>query len=449
MNNKHKIKRIKILKRKKYDKYKSINELVTFLKKNFIYKKRKFCCYFILIIIIISIIIFITYIFKNQMEFQNVFKIFSKKEQSALEYNLESHLYSRRKTLDRGLPFIKNCREGKLLINPDKFKYTSNPKITAVIPVYNCEKTLKAAIRSIQNQDMLDIEIILVNDNSNKKTIELIEELKKEDPRIKVINNEKRKGQFYSRNIGALESKGKYILNLDSDDMYIDTDVFNTLYYSIKEGDFDVVAHKMFEAYSFHERHKIREHMFNGRKHNLTIYQPRLGCYAISTNGHRALNDLNIWGKLYKTSVYQKAVNALGKERYSYYVVFIEDYLMLHLIYNMASSFKFSRKYGLFHKVSAGSNSRKINRIEKFFGDLFFTEVIFDFRKPECKLVSVKRLGESSGRYSRTNEENKNYLIKIYKKIMAANDIEEDYKKKIRNNYRKYSPFNTSEFQKY
>ena len=92
----------------------------------------------------------------------------------------------------------------------------------------------------------------------------------------------------------------------------------------------------------------------------MVIYQPRLSCYAISTNGHRAVNDLNIWGKLYKSSVYKSAVNTLGKERYSYFAVYIEDYLMLHLLCNIASSFKFIKKYGLFHKVSSSSSSNHI-----------------------------------------------------------------------------------------
>jgi hypothetical protein len=71
--------------------------------------------------------------------------------------------------------------------------------------------------------------------------------------------------------------------------------------------------------------------MFN-KRNNLTLFQPQLSCYAISSNGQWRVNDINIWGKLYKTKIYKKAVNVLGKERYSYYDVHAEDFLMVHLL---------------------------------------------------------------------------------------------------------------------
>ena len=42
------------------------------------------------------------------------------------------------------------------------------PKITAIILIYNSEKTIKVAIRSIQNQNMADIEILLIDDFSSE-----------------------------------------------------------------------------------------------------------------------------------------------------------------------------------------------------------------------------------------------------------------------------------------
>ena len=425
------------------NKNKTKGKLITW-NKNTTVKSKKYIKYFIIFIIIILYIIFILILIsRNQINSFTISNIFNNIILNNPEhfYDYKQHIYSRGTTLDRGLKFIKNCREGNLLIDPSKFKYTSSPKISAVIPIYNCERTLKAALRSIQNQDMLDIEIILINDNSNQKTLNIVNVLMKEDPRIRLINNNKRKGQFYARNIGALESRGQYIVNLDSDDMYIDIDVFNTLYYSIKDGDFDIVAHRMFEAYSFTDRYYIREHMFN-KRNNLTLFQPQLSCYAISSNGQWRVNDINIWGKLYKTKIYKKAVNVLGKERYSYYDVHAEDFLMVHLLFNIANSFKFVKKYGVFHKVSGGSNSHKIKDDERIFGELFFTEIIFEFRKPECKYISVNRLIILSGDYKRANDYNKNFFIKLYKNILEANDIDESYKTNLRKSYNKYSAFN-------
>lgn len=67
---------------------------------------------------------------------------------------------------------------------------------------------------------MLDIEIILVNDVSTDNTLKIVEDLKNEDPRIEIINNAKNMGILYSRCIGVLNAKGKYIVPLDHDDFF-------------------------------------------------------------------------------------------------------------------------------------------------------------------------------------------------------------------------------------
>ena len=133
-----------------------------------------------------------------------------------------------------------------LINNIIKFIKIKKPKISVIIPVYNSEKTIKSTIRSIQNQNMIDIEIILVNDFSNNKTIKIIKELKNKDPRIKVINNKKNMGIFYSRNIGVLVAKGKYITTIDNDDIFCDKDVFDVIYKGTDNNNFDIISFKSF-----------------------------------------------------------------------------------------------------------------------------------------------------------------------------------------------------------
>ena len=60
---------------------------------------------------------------------------------------------------------------------------------------------------------MSDIEIILVNDNSNDNTSLIIQKLAEDEQRIIILNNKKNMATLYSRNIGILNSKGKYIMN--------------------------------------------------------------------------------------------------------------------------------------------------------------------------------------------------------------------------------------------
>ena len=58
--------------------------------------------------------------------------------------------------------------------------------------------------------------------------------------------------------------------------------------------------------------------------------------------------DYTIWGKLFKTDVYKKTVNLLTYERYSKFVTYTEDIIGLFVLCNVAESYKFIRKYGVF-----------------------------------------------------------------------------------------------------
>lgn len=95
------------------------------------------------------------------------------------------------------------------------------PKISIIIPVYNVEKFISRAIDSAINQTFNDIEIIIVDDCGEDKSIDIAKEYQKNDGRIKIIHNEKNLGTFAARNNGVLNSKAEYILFLDSDD-YLD-----------------------------------------------------------------------------------------------------------------------------------------------------------------------------------------------------------------------------------
>ena len=95
----------------------------------------------------------------------------------------------REEALDRGLPFVKKCLDGILMKKIDIKEKILNPKISVVIPCYNCKKYIKSALRSVQNQNMTDIEIIIQNDDSNNETVNLLNELLKEDPRIEILYN--------------------------------------------------------------------------------------------------------------------------------------------------------------------------------------------------------------------------------------------------------------------
>ena len=69
----------------------------------------------------------------------------------------------REKALKSGRNYLNKCLEG--IIKNVTFTISNNPKISAIVPVYNSQKTIKSALRSIQNQNMIDIEIILITNS--------------------------------------------------------------------------------------------------------------------------------------------------------------------------------------------------------------------------------------------------------------------------------------------
>ncbi|MEZ0323038.1 MAG: glycosyltransferase family 2 protein [Hydrogenothermaceae bacterium] len=91
---------------------------------------------------------------------------------------------------------------------------------TVIIPVYNGEKFIKNAINSVLNQTFKDLEIIVVDDCSTDKTVEIIEKHFENilNSKLKIIKNQKNMERSYSRNIGAENAKGKFIFFLDYDD---------------------------------------------------------------------------------------------------------------------------------------------------------------------------------------------------------------------------------------
>ena len=121
--------------------------------------------------------------------------------------------------------YMDRCKKG-ILINGILKPY-SKPKITALITSHNSENFISTAIRSVQNQDFNDIEILIIDDCSSDKTVEIIKTMKIKDKRIKLIQNKVNKGILYSKSLGVLKSNGKYIMFLDSDDLFVNKNIFS------------------------------------------------------------------------------------------------------------------------------------------------------------------------------------------------------------------------------
>lgn len=90
-------------------------------------------------------------------------------------------------------------------------------KVSVIIPTFNNQKTIARAIRSVQNQSLKDIEILVIDNGSTDETISIVKKITENDLRVKLLSIQT-KGRSRARNIGIRFAKGSYIQFLDSDD---------------------------------------------------------------------------------------------------------------------------------------------------------------------------------------------------------------------------------------
>ena len=326
------------------------------------------------------------------------------------------------------------------------FKYNifkKKPEITVIIPIYNCQNTIRLSLASIQNQNMTNLEIILINDCSNDNSSTIINKMKNYDNRIKIINNKKNMGTLYSRCIGVLNAKGKFIFALDNDDLFLDEDIFEYILNIAEKESYDIVEFKAFTIPNYHPKiNDIKNNFFNFHPNNLILHQPELSLFPISRNNKFYPNDFSIWGKSIKTEIYKNAINTLGEKRYSVYNCWTEDISIIFIIFNIANSYIFINKYGIFHIKSKFTNTFILKKEHKIFAEIYLLDIIIEFLKEneKYKKYAVYKANDvfNKIKYSSLSNNNKIFLKSTLKKIMNCKYINKNDKIQIVNRFRKF-----------
>lgn len=110
-------------------------------------------------------------------------------------------------------------------------------KVSIIVPVYNTSKYLNGCIKSLLQQTLEDIEIILINDGSTDESESIIKKYK--DKRIKYISK-KNEGIGKTRNLGIDTATGEYLSFIDSDD-YIESNFCEVMYNKAIKDECDIV----------------------------------------------------------------------------------------------------------------------------------------------------------------------------------------------------------------
>ncbi len=116
--------------------------------------------------------------------------------------------------------------------------------VSIIVPVYNSELYLEAALDSVRAQTYQNIEVILIDDGSTDMSAAICDRYAEEDTRFRVIH-QKNSGPSAARNRGIVESSGKYITFFDNDDL-LHEDFVRILYDLAEQNECDIALTKSF-----------------------------------------------------------------------------------------------------------------------------------------------------------------------------------------------------------
>ena len=261
--------------------------------------------------------------------------------------------------------WINLCRK-EILIR-GILNFNDNPKITALITLYNSQESIRTAVKSIQNQLFQDIEILVIDDYSTDNSSMIIQVLQKEDKRIKVIKNKKNKGALYSKSIGILKASGKYIMILDSDDFFANENIFQICYDEAIKNNIDIIEFSGFNLNSsYFELDNIPEipYYLRFKQENKIILQPDLSFYIYKKIGKYKykLIDGVLWGKCIKTSIFKMSLKIVGSNIYNKKINYGDDRIINFILFKVANSFKYIQEYGIIYNY----NNNSITHLNSF-----------------------------------------------------------------------------------
>ena len=185
---------------------------------------------------------------------------------------------------------------------------------------------LDRCMKTLLEQTLQDIELIMVDDGSPDKCPQICDEYAQKDSRIKVVHKQNA-GLGYARNSGLEVATGEFVAFVDSDD-YVDTSMFELLYKEALKTQADAV----FCAYQIHDKNRDGEILFSKKKllHGKEIINYIADMIASPTCiKEERLECMSAWNGIYKKSVIDKGKIRFMSEReiVSEDIVFNVDFL--------------------------------------------------------------------------------------------------------------------------
>lgn len=183
-------------------------------------------------------------------------------------------------------------------------------KISIIVPVYNAEKYILRCCNSILNQNYENIELILVNDGSTDKSLEICNEICAKDQRV-ILKSITNQGVAIARNTGLDLATGKYIMFVDADDW-------------LELGTLDQIANKMTEdldilVFSYYQEYGEVIKNISMKSYTVDMYQLLNHIYELPETNSLLCTVCN--------KVYKKSLLESNQIRFTKDISFGEDFL--------------------------------------------------------------------------------------------------------------------------
>jgi len=259
--------------------------------------------------------------------------------------------------------YIELSLNGTVLYPNKVFHKSINPKISIVIALYNAEPFIQNAILSIQNQNFDDIEIIIIDDFSSDNSVNKVEEIMKNDPRIFLYKNEENLGTLYTKTKGIMLSKGKYVMILDQDDVFPQKDVLSTLYYEIEKENLEILS---FAFIVIQERdiHSIKNGILYSVNETEILSQSEIIKTMTRYKEGKPEMDCNyLWDKIYQTNLFKRIIEQIDNKFMETKMNSFEDFLLYFLLSRNANRYKQIKRifYIQIHRIKKYRNPNREN----------------------------------------------------------------------------------------
>jgi len=191
----------------------------------------------------------------------------------------------------------------------DKKHSCMNIKVSIIVPTLNAEKYLQQCLDSVIIQNLKEIEIICIDNNSTDNTVSILNKYASQDNRIKVVAKNKNTGYGSSINLGIKEASGKYVGIVEADD-FIDKKMFSTLYDLAEKTKAEIVKSNFYRYDAFSNRDK---------KHNLFLPNEVNKIVNPTDNQHILSRNACIWSALYRRDfLIDSKINLIDSPNHSF-----------------------------------------------------------------------------------------------------------------------------------